>query len=70
MPLGLFAGERVFTLTPIVDGTVEFAMRNVHGVAAPLIGRLIPDLQPAFDEFAAALKGVAERTLTRFFLMA
>jgi hypothetical protein len=36
-------------------------MREVYsGLFAPLIGRSIPDLQPAFDEFAAALKKQAE----------
>jgi hypothetical protein len=60
MPLGLFKGERTFTLTPAGDGT-HFAMREVYtGVLAPLIGRSLPDLQPAFDEFAAALKQRAE----------
>jgi hypothetical protein len=27
----------------------------------PLIGRTLPDMQPAFDEFAAALKREAEK---------
>jgi len=30
------------------------------GLLAPLIERSIPNLQPAFDEFAAALKTRAE----------
>lgn len=62
MPLGLFVGERTFTLTPQVDGTVEFNMREAfRGLLAPLIGMSIPDMQPEFDEFAAALKREAER---------
>ena len=62
MPLGLFVGERTFTLTPQVNGTVEFGMRETYsGLLAPLIGRTIPDLQPAFDEFAASLRREAER---------
>jgi hypothetical protein len=62
LPLGLFKGVRTFTLTPQVDGTVVFAMREAFsGPLAPLIGRTIPDLQPAFNEFAAALKREAER---------
>jgi hypothetical protein len=62
MPLGLFVGERTFTLTPQTNGTVEFAMRETYsGLLAPLIGRTIPDLQPAFDEFAASLRREAER---------
>lgn len=62
MPLGLFTGERTFRLAPQGDGMVEFTMRErFTGLLAPLIGRTIPDLQPAFDEFAASLKREAER---------
>jgi hypothetical protein len=61
MPLGLFKGERTFTLTAGSNGDVEFSMREVYsGLMAPLIGRSIPDLQPAFDEFASDLKRTAE----------
>jgi hypothetical protein len=61
MPLGLFKGERVFTLTPGANGLVEFSMREEYtGLMAPLIGRSIPDLQPVFDEFANDLKRAAE----------
>jgi hypothetical protein len=61
MPLGLFKGERTFALTPRGDGTVEFRMSEVFdGLLSPLIERSIPNLQPAFDEFAAALKKRAE----------
>lgn len=60
MPLGLFKGERTYTLTP-KDGGVEFSMTEVFsGLMAPLITRSIPDLQPSFVEFAAALKRRAE----------
>ncbi len=60
MPLGLFKGERTYTLTP-KQGGVEFAMREYFsGLMAPLITKSIPDLQPSFDEFAAALKRRAE----------
>ncbi len=60
MPFGLFKGVRTYTLTPR-DGGVEFGMREVFsGLMAPLITRSIPDLQPSFDEFAAALKRRAE----------
>jgi hypothetical protein len=62
MPLGLFKGERTFTLTR-KGGGVEFAMREVFsGLLSPLIEKSIPDMQPAFDEFAAALKARAERS--------
>jgi hypothetical protein len=61
MPLGLFKGERTFTLTPASNGDTEFAMREEYsGLMAPFIGRSIPDLQPAFDEFAGDLKRAAE----------
>jgi hypothetical protein len=61
MPLGLFKGERTFTLEPGSNGVVEFSMREEYtGLMAPLIGRSIPDLQPAFDEFASDLKRAAE----------
>lgn len=61
MPLGLFTGERTFELHDEGDGTVTFAMREVYtGLLAPLITKSIPDLQPAFDEFAACLKSRAE----------
>jgi hypothetical protein len=61
MPLGLFKGERTFTLTPEGGGTTRFSMvEEFTGPLAPLIGKSIPDMQPAFDEFAAALKAAAE----------
>lgn len=61
MPLGLFAGTRHFTLTSLDDGQVRFAMEETYsGLLAPLITRSIPDLQPAFDTFAADLKRQAE----------
>lgn len=61
MPLGLFRGARTFTLTPRGEGAVEFAMREEFtGLMAPLITRSIPDLTPAFEAFAAALKEAAE----------
>lgn len=61
MPLGLFKGERIFLLTPQPGGRVEFSMREVYtGWLAWLIGKSIPDLQPAFDEFASDLKRASE----------
>lgn len=61
MPLGLFKGERTFTLASKGLGMVEFTMaEEFSGLLAPLITRSIPDLQPTFDEFAAALKKAAE----------
>ena len=61
MPLGLFKGERTFTLRPLSSGGVEFSMREEYtGLFAPLMTRSIPDLQPGFDEFGACLKARAE----------
>ncbi len=61
MPLGLFKGERTFTVTTVSANCVEFTMTEIFsGLLAPLITKSIPDLQPAFDEFAAALKKTAE----------
>ena len=61
MPFGLFKGQRTFTLLEHPDGTVAFCMiETFSGLLSPLIERSIPNLQPAFDEFAAALKEQAE----------
>lgn len=61
MPLGLFKGERVFELRAATGGGIEFTMREDYtGLLAPLIAKSIPDLQPAFDEFAACLKAHVE----------
>lgn len=63
MPLGLFRGTRVYELAaPSGTGAVAFSMREDYsGPLAGLIGKSIPDLQPAFDEFARCLKRTAER---------
>jgi hypothetical protein len=61
MPFGLFKGERTYTLIPVAGG-VEFAMREEFtGLMAPLISKSIPDMQPAFEAFAAALKRRCEQ---------
>jgi hypothetical protein len=61
MPLGLFTGIRSFVLTAAASGGVRFAMDETYdGLLAPLVTRSIPDLQPAFDTFAADLKHRAE----------
>jgi hypothetical protein len=57
----IFKGERTFTLTPAAGGATEFTMHEVFsGLFSPLITKSIPDLQPAFEEFAACLKKRAE----------
>jgi hypothetical protein len=61
MPLGLFKGERSFTLTP-EGGATRFTMREEYtGPLAGLISRSIPDMQPSFDKFARGLKERSER---------
>jgi hypothetical protein len=61
MPLGLFKGERTFTLTPNEDGTIEFTTREeFSGLLLPIFGRTIPDLSESFENFAAGLKARAE----------
>ena len=64
MPLGLFKGERSFTLAPRGDGTTEFTLREVFsGPLLGLMGRTLPDLNTAFAQFAASLKDRAERVV-------
>ena len=61
MPFALFKGERTFLLTAGVNGEVEFfVIEEYTGLMASWIVRSIPDLQPAFDEFANDLKHAAE----------
>src|SRR4051794_21998457 len=56
MPLGLFRGVRIYTLTPDGDGTA-FRMREEYtGPMLGLIWKSMPDLQPSFDQFATGLK--------------
>ena len=60
MPLGLFRGERTFTLSP-EDGATRFRMREEYtGPLLPLIWRSMPDLGPSFEQLARGLKARAE----------
>jgi hypothetical protein len=62
MPLGLFRGERTFTLAQRDGGVTRFEMREEFtGPLLPLIWRWMPDLGPSFRQFAAGLKARAER---------
>jgi hypothetical protein len=63
MPLPvLFKGERTYSLTPASTGETDFSMEEVFdGLLAGLITKSIPDLQPAFEEFARCLKTEAEK---------
>ncbi|MBT9315426.1 SRPBCC domain-containing protein [Leptothoe spongobia] len=61
LPFDLFRGNRTFTLTPQSDGTTEFHMCEVFtGLLEPLLGRMIPDLTPSFEAYAAGLKHKCE----------
>lgn len=61
MPLGLFRGVRTFALLPESDGSTRFEMREeFRGPLVPLMWRMMPDLQPSFDQFAAGLKARVE----------
>ncbi|HEX8681780.1 MAG TPA: SRPBCC domain-containing protein [Ardenticatenaceae bacterium] len=62
LPLGLFKGERTFTLAPQGNGSTEFTLREVFsGPLLQLFGRSIPDMTSTFEQFAAGLKERAER---------
>jgi hypothetical protein len=62
MPLGLFKGERTFTLSPQSQGATKFTLREeFSGPLLALIGRSIPDMTSTFEQFAAGLKSRAER---------
>lgn len=61
MPLGLFRGVRSFNLQPESDGTITFTLREEFtGLLLPLLGRTIPDMSQAFNDFAQGLKTRAE----------
>jgi uncharacterized protein YndB with AHSA1/START domain len=56
MPLGLFTGERTYTLHPDGSGT-RFTMREEYtGPLAGMIFKSIPDLGPSFRRFAEGLR--------------
>ena len=62
MPLGLFKGERTFSLAPQGDGrSTQFNVRVAY--TGPLLGMMwksMPDLGPSFKQFASGLKREAE----------
>lgn len=58
----LFTGVRTFALTPQASGVTRFEMAEVYsGLMLPLIAAALPDFRPAFEQYAADLKGEAER---------
>lgn len=61
MPLGLFKGVRTFTLVGTTPSRTAFTMREVFsGPMLGMVAKKMPDLQPAFDQFAAGLKAEVE----------
>ena len=61
MPLGLFKGERTFTLTANAEGGVDFTVAEVFsGPLLPLFARSLPDMTEPFQDFVAGLKARAE----------
>ena len=61
MSLGLFKGERTFTLRSRGDSETEFVLREEYsGPMLGLIWRSMPDLGPSFEKFAHGLKERAE----------
>ena len=61
MPLGLFTGERAYTLEDQGPAT-RFTMREQYtGPLAGLIFKSIPDLGPSFQQFADGLKHQTEQ---------
>ncbi len=61
MPLGLFTGQRTYTLEREAAQT-RFTMREHYsGPLAGMIFKSIPDLGPSFQRFAEGLKQQAER---------
>lgn len=61
MPFGLFKGVRTFQIEAAGEGAVTFTLTEVFsGLMLPLFGASIPDMNPVFAEFCAALKARAE----------
>jgi len=56
-----FKGVRTFELTPQPGGSTAFVMQECFsGLMLPLVGRLMPDMGPVFERYAADLKHEAE----------
>ncbi len=56
MPLGLFTGQRTYTLAPEGSGTRVTMREEYTGPMAGMIFRSIPDLGPSFRQFVEGLK--------------
>lgn len=60
MPLGLFKGEREFTLQAQADGQTQVTVQETFtGLLLPIMG--IPDLSQTFQQFVDGLKDYAEK---------
>lgn len=58
-----FKGVRTFVLTPRLDGSTDFAMKErFSGLMLPLAKRSMPDFGPVFGRYASDLKRAAEQT--------
>lgn len=54
-------GNRVYTLTPLENGTVSFTMNEkIGGLMFPLYAQYIPPFDASFEQFAEDLKKEAE----------
>ena len=60
MPLGLFTGERTYTLELAGTATRFTLGERYTGPLAGMIFKSIPDLGPSFQQFADGLKQQAE----------
>jgi len=63
-PLGLIKIVRTCALAPAGPRVTRFSMREEYsGPMLGMIGKSMPDLGPAFQEFAQSLKRAAERPI-------
>lgn len=61
MPLGLFKGVRIFTLSPKGEGTTRVTVREEYtGALLGMMWKSMPDLGPSFETFVQGLKKKAE----------
>jgi hypothetical protein len=61
----MFNGVRTYYIQPRSDGTSDFTMREVFkGLMMPMIGNMLPDFKPFFEQFAQDLKKAAEASST------
>jgi hypothetical protein len=62
MPLGLFNGERTFTLEPVGEGQTRVTTREeFKGLLLPLFSKSLDKTEPTFEQFVQGLKQRAEQ---------